>query len=197
MSARDRVLDAIRAALADVPEGESGPHPAGYLRSHAGDDIARLFAERVADYRAEVFRTTPDRLPDLVAERLGARGVTRVVIPPGFPAAWLAPARAMSHALLADEPWLSVGELDDADGVITTAALGVAVTGTIVLCARPHSHAGRATAAATRRARHDQPDTQAARRPSGIARIWANYRAAEPNNRAAQGEPASGAERGG
>jgi L-lactate dehydrogenase complex protein LldG len=137
MSARDRILAAIRVALADVPEDESGPHPAGYLRSHAGDDIVGLFAERVADYRAQVFRTTPDRLPDVVAERLGARGVTRVVVPPGFPAGWLASARAMSHALLADAPRLSVGELDDADGVMTTAALGVAVTGTIVLDAGP------------------------------------------------------------
>lgn len=137
MSSRDRILAAVRAALADVPEVEGGRHDADYLRSHAGDDVIGLFAERVADYRAEVFRTTPDRLPDVIAERLGARGVARVVVPPGFPADWLASARARSHVLLTDAPRLSAGDLDDAHGVMTTAALGIAVTGTIVLDAGP------------------------------------------------------------
>jgi L-lactate dehydrogenase complex protein LldG len=62
MTARDTVLGRTRAALADVPADESPegvPVPRGYHRSHAdASEMVALFAERVADYRADVTQVT-------------------------------------------------------------------------------------------------------------------------------------------
>ncbi|MCX4750094.1 LUD domain-containing protein [Kitasatospora sp. NBC_01287] len=134
-SGRQEIIGRIRAALADVPDDEapeSVPVPRDYLRSHAEGDLVELFAERVADYRATVIRSTPEGLPDAIARALAARGATRVAVPPGFPIEQL-PTGTWTR----DEPSLSIAELDQLDGTISTAALGIAVTGTIVLDAGP------------------------------------------------------------
>lgn len=134
MSTRQDVLDRIRAALADVPvdvpADEDVPVPRDYRRSHADTDLVDLFAERVADYRATVIRSTPESAPEAIRTALASRGASRVVVPPGFP--WLVGVTVHS-----DEPPLTVPELDTMDGALTTAAVGIAVTGTIVLDAGP------------------------------------------------------------
>ncbi|MFI6284339.1 lactate utilization protein C [Streptomyces sp. NPDC051018] len=137
MSSRDRVLARIRNALTDIPATETPESvgvPRNYLRSHAGADRVALFAERVADYHATVVRTTEDRAPAVVGDLLAARRSRTVVVPEGFPAALL-PDRDGGY--LRDDPPLTVRELDAADTVLTTAALGIAVTGTLVLDAGP------------------------------------------------------------
>ncbi|MEY9871690.1 L-lactate dehydrogenase complex protein LldG [Streptacidiphilus sp. MAP12-33] len=140
MTARDTVLGRIRAALADVPAEETPqdlPAPRDYRRSHADDAdsaaVVALFAERVADYRAHVTETGPDEAArEAIAARLTARGVTSLVVPDGFP-----------DQLLPDGPWtvlrepLGIPALEAADAVLTTAAVGIAVTGTVVLDAGP------------------------------------------------------------
>ncbi|WP_377272918.1 lactate utilization protein C [Peterkaempfera sp. SMS 1(5)a] len=137
MTARDIVLGRIRAALADVPDDETPadvPVPRDYLRSHAGADVVGLFAERVADYRARVVRTSAADAPAAIARMLGEQRIADLVVPPGFP-----------EELLPEGPWnrlddqepLSVAELDAAGGVLSTAAAAIAVTGTIVLDAGP------------------------------------------------------------
>ncbi|MBT2505016.1 LUD domain-containing protein [Streptomyces sp. ISL-98] len=138
MTTRDTVLGRIRAALADVPASESPddvPVPRDYRRSHAEPDAVAQFAARVADYRATVTRTTEADACATVAARLAARGLRTLVVPDGFPAGLLPEGGAWT--VLRDEPPLSVAELDAAEGVLTTAALGIAVTGTIVLDAGP------------------------------------------------------------
>jgi len=61
-AARDVVLDRIRAALGD--RSSALPIPRAYdVRLAAEVDLAELFAERVADYRATVQRTTSADLP--------------------------------------------------------------------------------------------------------------------------------------
>jgi L-lactate dehydrogenase complex protein LldG len=114
-----------------VPAAETPqdvPVRSGYRRNHADRDVVELFAERVADYRAEVTRTTTCRARDAIAGLLGRRGVDTLVVPPGFPS-----------DLLPDGPWrrlaepLTAADLDAADAVLTTCAAAIAVTGTIVL----------------------------------------------------------------
>ncbi|MEN8655073.1 LUD domain-containing protein [Streptomyces sp. 21So2-11] len=137
MSTRETVLGRIREALTDVPATECPddvPVPREYRHSHTGPDVVGLFAERVADYRATVTRTPDDGIREAVAARLTARGVRTLVVPDGFPDALLP---AGEWTVLRDTGPLTTAELDAADGVLTTAALGIAVTGTIVLDAGP------------------------------------------------------------
>ncbi|MEV6212694.1 lactate utilization protein C [Kitasatospora sp. NPDC051914] len=137
MSSRETVLGRIRAALADVPSEEQPqdvPVPRDYRRSHLGpgEDRVALFAERVADYRATVTRTDRAGLSDTIAARLTARGARRLALPGGFPVELLPPGTWEWHP----EP-LDVPALDTLDGAITLAAVGIAVTGTIVLDTGP------------------------------------------------------------
>ncbi|MCM1966283.1 lactate utilization protein C [Streptomyces sp. G1] len=141
MTGRDTVLARITEALRDVPPTETAedtPVPRRHRTSHAEGDVATLFAERVADYRATVTRTAPDGAAAVIADVLHARGATRVVLPAGFPAELLpAPGPDPARTWLGDGPRLSVDALDGADAVLTTAAAGIAVTGTIVLDGGP------------------------------------------------------------
>lgn len=127
--ARDAVLGRVRDALAD------GPAPVAVPRAYeralpAHIDRVDRFAERVADYRATVERVSVDDLAAAIARRLDERGVRTLVVPSGIPAAWLTAVRA---GLLTDEPPLTHDALDAADAVITTCAVAIAETGTIVL----------------------------------------------------------------
>jgi L-lactate dehydrogenase complex protein LldG len=67
----------------------------------------------------------------MVRDVLQQRGVRRIVVPDGVPDAWtegLEPLR--------DAPPLSAHTLDESDGVITTCAVAIATSGTIVLDGR-------------------------------------------------------------
>ncbi|MBW8803593.1 MAG: LUD domain-containing protein [Catenulisporales bacterium] len=131
------VLARIRAALRDVPDEERPEDVAvtrEYVDSHVTGDVVDLFVERVEDYRATVTRVAQADVPAEIARILSARGVENLVVPPGFPEEWL---KAYQGLRLSDEPPLTAAELDDSDGVITLAARGIALTGTIVLDAGP------------------------------------------------------------
>jgi len=132
-TARDVVLERIRAALRDGPPMAEAPRD--YERELATDvDVLELFVERVSDYRATVHRTTARGLSDAIAAVLTARGVSRVAIPAGLPDDWLGSGTA---EWVTDDPPLTYRDLDGLDGVITGCAVAIAETGTIVLDAGP------------------------------------------------------------
>jgi L-lactate dehydrogenase complex protein LldG len=141
VTARAEILRRVRAALGDEPTGpraadaalarSDGATPRGYLRSHAGTEITELFAERVADYRAVVSRVAAADVPTAIASAIRALGLAAVVVAPGFPQMWLPGSGGVTW--LADDPPLTVVDLDRCGAALTTAALGIAVTGTIVL----------------------------------------------------------------
>ncbi|VVJ18002.1 Predicted L-lactate dehydrogenase [Amycolatopsis camponoti] len=114
MTAREDILAAVRGALRDADRTEAEV-PRGY-RSAAAADV-ELFAERVADYRAALTRCTVAEVPDAIRSALGP--AREVLVPEGFPFDVGVPA--------------SPAGLTGADAVVTTAALGIATTGTIVL----------------------------------------------------------------
>jgi L-lactate dehydrogenase complex protein LldG len=124
MKAREEILRRIGSAGVAAPS-----HPIRRDYTHTRDipNLLDLFVERVEDYKATVVRTDSDGVAAAVATCLG--DVSRVVVPPGFPTSWM-PA---GLDYVSDEPALSSGILDKVDAVLTTAAVGVAVTGTIVL----------------------------------------------------------------
>ena len=119
VSARSDVLARIGRAL-----GSQRPQvavPRDYRQTAEPD--ATLFAERVADYRATV-----SWVESSVADALLPLLSGRVLVPSGFPGDWL-PA----VPVVGDEPALGVRALDDVDVVLTTCAVAIAETGTVIL----------------------------------------------------------------
>ncbi|MEP6629440.1 MAG: LUD domain-containing protein [Lapillicoccus sp.] len=152
MSARDDVLARVRSALRQAPAADgaargadlgfdatdpadqsgaagSGDAQEGDASGSEGTDVVGLFVERVADYRAVVVRCPPSGVADAVRAGLGA--AARVVVPAGLPDS--VRAGLDGRELVDDDPPLTAYELDAVDAVVTTAALGIALTGTIVL----------------------------------------------------------------
>jgi L-lactate dehydrogenase complex protein LldG len=129
VSARDEVLGRIRAALADVPPDEA---PAATLEPVAPSpgDVAR-FAERAADYRATVVRVPADEVSSAVAAACERHDARRLLVPEGLPDGW-----APEGIDRLSEP-LARDAVAGADGVLSTCALAIAETGTIVLDAGP------------------------------------------------------------
>ncbi|WP_406054707.1 LUD domain-containing protein [Streptomyces sp. NBC_01077] len=133
MNGRNTVLDAVRGALAGVPGSENPddiPLPAARRADHAGPDVVGLFAERVAEYRASVVRVPAADAAAAVGRALARTGARSLVVPPGLPED-LVPQGPWSR--LEDTPPLTVGQLDGTDAVVTTAAIAIAVTGTVIL----------------------------------------------------------------
>ncbi|MGI5155485.1 LutC/YkgG family protein [Microbispora sp. CA-102843] len=131
MSSRDLILARVRRALAGVPDVEITRAYRGPART-PGE--IRLFEERVRDYRAVVHVVDEAGTAGRVARSLAGRGARRVVVPGGFPSGWLAAADVEA---VADDPPLSAADLDAVDGVLTTCAVAIAETGTIVLDTGP------------------------------------------------------------
>ena len=129
MNIRDDVLGRVRQALADVPRDEPDSVPRAPVPGQQVDDLVGFFAGRVADYQANVVRCEADAVASVVAGLLADRG--RVVVPDGVPRVLL-PA---GLDVIRDDPaaLLPSDVLDGLDAVITTCALGIATTGTIVL----------------------------------------------------------------
>lgn len=127
MSARDEILARVRSALETRPPG-AVEVPRDYRDAVApvsGEAMVDLFVERVEDYRATVRRCRADELAQAVAEAVGEG---RAVVPP---------ALGWDVAGAVTDEGQTAAELDDLDVVVTAAAVGIAVTGTIVLDHRP------------------------------------------------------------
>ncbi len=120
MNAREDILGRVRAALHNAPAAPSGDRTAA-TSPPSVQDVLDLFAERVADYRAEVMRCSPPEVEHRIAERL--RGASAVV-PPDLP--W-------NVAGSTTDDGLDARALDRLDAVVTAAAVGIALSGTIVL----------------------------------------------------------------
>jgi L-lactate dehydrogenase complex protein LldG len=125
MSARDEVLARVRAAIGP-PGGPAPPVPREYL-THTEDEI-EAFIDRLHHYQARTRRVAAAHLADCVRATLRERGIARVVAPEGIPDSWLKDAEP-----LRDAPRLDPGDLDRADGVLTTCSVAVAQSGTIIL----------------------------------------------------------------
>ncbi len=141
VSAREEILGRVRRALADVPASEpiawdvadSADPAAAYRRSTplGAAELVDLFAERVGDYRARVTRCDPGdaAVAAAVADACARHGCRSLVVADGVPAAWI----PEGTSAMSDDPPLSPAALDAADGVLTTCAAAIALTGTIVL----------------------------------------------------------------
>jgi L-lactate dehydrogenase complex protein LldG len=137
--AQDDMLRRIKLALRDVPASER-PNDVPIVREYrqagsaAPAELIARFTDRLVDYKAKVQRVTSAELPDAIRAACMARGVQRLVVPADLPERWV-PAQV---ELLRDTGGaLSNEQLDASDGVLTSSALGIAQTGTIVLDGGP------------------------------------------------------------
>ena len=132
--ARAEVLARIRTALSTGAGAPTGI-PRGYLTGtgKATPALIELLTERLHDYGTSVRRCPADGVAQAVREALAERGARRIVLPPGL---ILDGAGPDGVEFLADDG-LSPDALDATHGVITTAALAIAETGTIVLDGGP------------------------------------------------------------
>lgn len=134
MTAREVILGRIRQALGETPADVSDV-PRSYRTADQAPTpgtagLLDMLVDRLVDYHALVRRTEPGGVAAAIAAAVAERGSERIVVPAGFPAQWLG---SLTTIPVYDEPVLSPAELDDLDGVLTTCAVAVAETGTVVL----------------------------------------------------------------
>lgn len=119
-------LDILTRINRATVAGERSPleRPAVAASTRSRTEIVSQFAEYAAEYRAEVHRVAEADLPALLAKLLGGQ---KVLIPDGF-----------SDSLSLSGPWSpdtqqTHAELSRFDVVLTTCAVAIAETGTLVL----------------------------------------------------------------
>lgn len=127
MTSRSAILGRIRAAspLEARPRGAVERR----YRGPAGAGDPDRLAASIAAYEATVVRVPREGVAAAVAIALAQSGACRVAVPGGLDPAWL----PEGSELVADDPPLTPSELDRVDAVLTTCALAIAETGTIVL----------------------------------------------------------------
>ncbi len=119
MSAREQILTKVEAAIGTAPE--TRPIPRNYRTTT--DEGLDTFLDRLAHYDAVTHVVDAADLDATIKSALKAR--TRVVVPDAWTTAIEDP--------LTDDPPLTHDQIDQSQGVVTTCALAIAQTGTIVL----------------------------------------------------------------
>lgn len=130
--ARQEILERVRRA---APGGgdraaEYAAIPREYRREGGMSPAARLelFAARLFDYGAVVYRCSAPQIADAVAQALTQRQRSAIVVSRGVPASWL----PEGFEFIEDNA-LSYAALDESNGVLTGCEAAVAMTGTIIL----------------------------------------------------------------
>ena len=132
-SAREDMLGRIRRAAGSA-EGDREEEYAAITREYvqvfegAPADLVETFIDRLQDYVCAVRRCSRDEISATINSILRERSKRRLLIPPGVPQDWCPEELEFIH-----DDGLSYETLDNAEGVLTGCALGIALTGTIVL----------------------------------------------------------------
>ena len=129
--AKTEILSRIRGALGEARGARTDGEVARvYLRSSGlpQAELVDMFAERAAEYRATVYRTTAAEVGEKIAEVCRLRGAQTLAIPADLPKTWLP-----QNVKFIPDNGLTNAELSAAGGVLTGCALAVAQTGTLVL----------------------------------------------------------------
>ena len=142
MNAREEVLARIAAAHSAAPPPDL-PYEAIVREYRTTSDssaeaLTELLIDRLVDYRALVRQCSGDDLAATIANALADRSVHTVVVPSGLDSSWTAgfSGSVLTDGLLADYQ-RTVSELDSVDGVITSCAVAIAETGTLILDGSP------------------------------------------------------------
>jgi len=136
-TAREEILKSVRAAKGASSVEAAAAAYAGIERTYqstaqlTSKEILHLFEERLRDYDANVYRVAVSSVGTTVTEILRSRNVHRVLVPEGLSPEW------QQGAEFIVDRGFSSAELDSFSSVMTTATLGIAETGTIVLQTTP------------------------------------------------------------
>lgn len=127
--AKEEILAAVRAAVANAPEPLAIER--AYRERDARERAAILdeFIDRLIDYKAIVTRTDDDHVLQAIVQSCRQHGITRLVVPADLSAAWI----PEGVTVLRDQPLLSLSDLNTSFGVLTGCAIVIAQTGTIIL----------------------------------------------------------------
>jgi L-lactate dehydrogenase complex protein LldG len=127
---RLKILERVRTATAPSAHQQSTPVSRKYIRRGAMSGQARtqLMADRLWEYGAEVLECAADGLVASIADRLQVSKRLRFAVPPGLPAEWMVPGFDWKI-----DNGMSLEEIEQCDGVVTTAFAGIADSGTIAL----------------------------------------------------------------
>ena len=136
MTAREEVLARIASAhrAAPPPDLEYASVARAYRTTSdlGAEALVELLVDRLIDYKALVRQCGESQLPATIATALAERGLAVLAVPEGLELDWLG---AVTAEIRADRSPgdLSVADLDTAGGVLTTCAVAVAETGTLIL----------------------------------------------------------------
>jgi L-lactate dehydrogenase complex protein LldG len=138
VNARDEVLARIAAAHRAAPPANLSYEDISRDYQTTSDsetaELTELLIDRLVDYRALVRQCSADDLGATIAAALAERGAHTVAAAAGLDPSW---PLDLSVNVLADglsgDDQLSVSELDRVDGVITSCAVAIAETGTLIL----------------------------------------------------------------
>jgi L-lactate dehydrogenase complex protein LldG len=142
VTARDEVLARITSAHRLAPPPNLRYEDIGRAYRTTSDaetpELTELLVDRLVDYRALVRQCRADDLVVAISAAIAERGAHTVVVPAGLDRSWTA---KMSADVLTDglsgEDQLSIAQLDAVDGVITSCAVAIAETGTLILDGSP------------------------------------------------------------
>ena len=100
--------------------------------------LTELLIDRLVDYRALVRQCSEDDLGATIAQALAERGADTIVAAAGLDPSWTAnlSLSVLTDAVSSDDQ-LSVSQLEAVDGVITSCAVAIAETGTLILDGSP------------------------------------------------------------
>lgn len=136
MSAKDEILSRIRTALADTPVTEEVPREYRTTSAMNEEQLIELLVDRLVDYKAGVEVIDAAQIPEFVAAKL--KDASSVVYPQGLDTNWLSALdKDVEQRLDAPGARLSVAELDATSAVVTSSAVSVAESGTIILDGQP------------------------------------------------------------
>jgi L-lactate dehydrogenase complex protein LldG len=137
ISSRRFILDRIKVGLnALSDEGRDAARerdrqdlPRGYRQAGtlSAEDRLKLFDERVRHYNAATYYSAGNVSVE-IRQILTQRAKRILVVPPEFPPEWLP-----EGFLFVRDEQLSKQQLNTTDGVVSTCALAIAATGTLVL----------------------------------------------------------------
>jgi L-lactate dehydrogenase complex protein LldG len=122
--AKHEILKRVRDAI-----GQAEP-PVLPVRNYRQRGTVSLedFIEKLVDYNAGVYRCSAEGIASTVAHAMETRGKQSLLIPPGFPSAWL-PA---GFDFIPDRG-LDYDTIDRSEGALTACTAAISMTGTIIL----------------------------------------------------------------